>query len=75
MGILFFENYGKGLCRVHGVWHHTNTLFTMIDIQDFSIITCFYSPFLFVVVVLCPMLPVSLNYPFVIAPSDYSNVY
>jgi hypothetical protein len=24
---------------------------------------------------LCPMLPVSLNYPFVIAPSDNSNVY
>jgi hypothetical protein len=26
---------------VHGAWHHTNTLSTMIRIQDFRKITCF----------------------------------
>jgi hypothetical protein len=31
--------------------------------------------FVFVMCLVCPMLPVSLDYPFLIAPSSFSNVY
>jgi hypothetical protein len=36
---------------------------------------CFFVLFVFVLYLVCPMLPVSLHCPFLIAPSVFSNVY
>jgi hypothetical protein len=38
-------------------------------------VLCYCALFVFVLCLVCPKLPVSLNCPFVIAPSDFSNVY
>ena len=106
MGILFFENYEKGLCRarsmapykhvIHYDPHSGFQYYNLLSSPFLFFVFCFFFIFVFtflivlfcfVVVVLlffgggglssflCPMLPVSLNYPFVIAPSDNSNVY
>ena len=44
--VFYFSKTMKKAFVVHGAWHHTNTLSTMIRIQHFRKITCFSSPFL-----------------------------
>lgn len=46
----FFPDTTKKAFVVHGAWYHTNTLCTMIRIQDSSMMNGFSSPFLFVFV-------------------------
>jgi hypothetical protein len=49
-------------------------LFVYIGVQHI-IMLCFCFVCLFVLCLVYPMLPVSLDYPFVSAPSVFSNVY
>ena len=43
--------------------------------HNFSLLCCVFVLFVFVLCIVCPMLPVSLDCPFLIAPSVFSNVY
>ena len=45
------------------------------DLFVFSVVLCFLVLFVFVLCLVCPMLPVSLDCPFLIASSVFSNVY
>ena len=42
---------------------------------EFSSVCCVFVLFVFVLCLVCPMLPVSVDCPFLIAPSVFSNVY
>ena len=47
-------------------------LFVYSGVHTYCVVLCFCFVFLCLV---CPMLPVSLDCPFLIAPSIFSNVY
>ena len=43
--------------------------------HDFSFLCCVFALFVFVLCILCPMLPVSQDCPFLITPSVFYDVY
>ena len=47
----------------------------MADLFVFCVVLCFLVLFVFVLCLVCPMLPESLDCPFLIASSVFSNVY
>jgi hypothetical protein len=48
---------------------------SVAHLELFSSLCCVFVLFVFVLCLVCPMLPVSLDCPFLIAPSIFSNVY
>jgi hypothetical protein len=49
--------------------------FMFVIFLVFCVALCFCVLFIFVLCLVCPMLPVSLDCPFLIATSVFSNVY
>ena len=47
----------------------------LLVVLVFCVVVCFYVLFVFVLCLVCPILPVSLDCPFLITPSVFSNDY
>jgi hypothetical protein len=74
--VTWLVSYKRLIIRENPSSHHRFLVgFVLLIFLVFWVVLCFCVKFVFILCVVCPILPVSLDCPFLIAPLVFSNVY